>query len=394
MKRLAALFVLLASGTASASFCGGYTYQRTLTVNASQVSTGTLNYQSFPVLISTNEVTLSTTTGSGGHLSTGYDLIISSDSNCQFPVNFDTETVQNVGVSTMNVWAKLDFSSSTNRTYYITYGNSSITSYQGISTATWDSSLAAVFHLGGPATVNPHDSTINGNNSSNSGVFISTTGKIDGGGSSRPSSVVLGGLSIAATSGINNLANFTYSFWFNPANCINFRADSEQELMSMGGGVSFEMLNDCTLLPIVLTNASFREVQTNDVLPTNAWSYIVGIFSNSTNLWHVFINGVEATYSSTSTGSGTTTNMADPSVIGAQAFNQFGGIIYGNLDEVRVANVVRSADWIKTEYRNQSSPQTFLTIGPEIAASIPPSAPNFSIKGGNVLIQGVQVSIK
>jgi hypothetical protein len=40
-------------------------------------------------------------------------------------------------------------------------------------------------------------------------------------------------------------------------------------------------------------------------------------------------------------------------------------IMLGSLDEVRVSNAVRSADWIATEYNNQSSPATFYTLGSE-----------------------------
>jgi hypothetical protein len=35
------------------------------------------------------------------------------------------------------------------------------------------------------------------------------------------------------------------------------------------------------------------------------------------------------------------------------------------LDEVRVSNIARSAGWISTEYRNQSAPGTFYTVGAE-----------------------------
>jgi hypothetical protein len=35
----------------------------------------------------------------------------------------------------------------------------------------------------------------------------------------------------------------------------------------------------------------------------------------------------------------------------------------GSIDEGRVSNIARSADWIKTEYNNQSSPKTFNTVG-------------------------------
>jgi hypothetical protein len=39
--------------------------------------------------------------------------------------------------------------------------------------------------------------------------------------------------------------------------------------------------------------------------------------------------------------------------------NSFGG----KMDEVRISNIVRSADWIATGYNNQSSPGTFVTVG-------------------------------
>jgi hypothetical protein len=37
----------------------------------------------------------------------------------------------------------------------------------------------------------------------------------------------------------------------------------------------------------------------------------------------------------------------------------------GDIDEFRISTLVRSADWIKTEYNNQSSPSTFETFGSE-----------------------------
>ena len=39
------------------------------------------------------------------------------------------------------------------------------------------------------------------------------------------------------------------------------------------------------------------------------------------------------------------------------------GYFTGQIDEVRVSNIARSAAWIQTEYNNQSSPATFYTVG-------------------------------
>ena len=41
----------------------------------------------------------------------------------------------------------------------------------------------------------------------------------------------------------------------------------------------------------------------------------------------------------------------------------------GSVDEARISNVARSADWVMTEYNNQSSPSTFYTLGAENAGS-------------------------
>jgi hypothetical protein len=40
------------------------------------------------------------------------------------------------------------------------------------------------------------------------------------------------------------------------------------------------------------------------------------------------------------------------------------------VDEARVSNIARSADWISTEYNNQSSPNTFYTISGQDPVSI------------------------
>jgi hypothetical protein len=35
------------------------------------------------------------------------------------------------------------------------------------------------------------------------------------------------------------------------------------------------------------------------------------------------------------------------------------------MDELRISSVVRSADWIKTEYNNQLNPSAFVVVGTE-----------------------------
>ncbi len=44
-----------------------------------------------------------------------------------------------------------------------------------------------------------------------------------------------------------------------------------------------------------------------------------------------------------------------------------GSYFSGSIDEVRVMNVEASTSWVTSEYNNQSSPGTFLTLGSEAA---------------------------
>jgi len=48
----------------------------------------------------------------------------------------------------------------------------------------------------------------------------------------------------------------------------------------------------------------------------------------------------------------------------------------GGVDEVRMSSTLRSADWVATEFANQSSPSAFASIGPEntIGVNVCPSS--------------------
>ena len=72
-----------------------------------------------------------------------------------------------------------------------------------------------------------------------------------------------------------------------------------------------------------------------------------------------------------------------------------GGINYygGKLDEVRVSSNVRSAGWIQTEYNNQSSPATFLSVASEQSNGNTVATPTFSVPGGTYSsAQSVRIS--
>src|SRR5260370_41912082 len=64
----------------------------------------------------------------------------------------------------------------------------------------------------------------------------------------------------------------------------------------------------------------------------------------------------------------------------------------GSIDEFRVSTIARSADWIATEYKNQSSPSTFYSVGSAaqgtMSLSITGLSPSTANPGEAVVIQG------
>ena len=76
-----------------------------------------------------------------------------------------------------------------------------------------------------------------------------------------------------------------------------------------------------------------------------------------------YVNGVGQTTSSWGAGSGNNPNMADSNYRIGEFYSTGSDYSYmnGRVDELRVANIARTDDWIATEYNNQSSPSTFVT---------------------------------
>ena len=386
--------LLFISGPVMA-LCPGYTYERTLTINASQVSTGTLTYTNIPVLFTYTDVTLSTAS-SGGHLSTVYDIIFSTNSN-GFPlVNWDTETFNNTGSAQGNVFIKVpSISSATNTTLYMCYGNSSTTSYQGgNSSNTWNNGYAAVYHLGTTtgSIINSVDSSGNGNLGI-TGSTAAPSAQIDGG-----ASFVASSSNFITGSGNSKLTSlptvpFTMTGWYllnstGAANAIysDNNGTYDAHLIWITGGFLYNTIfgADC------VTFHSF-----NYTGPGNALSKVWHFFSVSTSgslaspTLNVSLDGnAPQVFTPPSL---CTNNPPTGPYIGKQALNS--GYFDGFMDEIEISTDTKSSDWIKTEYNNQSSPSTFITLGSEnLVAAISPKL--FSVQGGVMTIRGGELVVQ
>jgi hypothetical protein len=99
---------------------------------------------------------------------------------------------------------------------------------------------------------------------------------------------------------------------------------------------------------------------TNAYPTVNTWHYMVYTFDGTTHRPY-YDGGVLATATTPAAQTGTPSRVYFSTYDGAnEDWN-------GGIDEVRISDpgIVRSANWILTEYRNQSNPGTFSTLGAE-----------------------------
>jgi len=260
-------------------------------------------------------------------------------------------------------------STSSDTEWYIYYGNASATDYAPSDTYgaenVWNSNFLLVYHMQqDPSGTAPQmiDSTSNGNDGTTSGTMTSgdlVTSKIEKGiDFDGTDDSIDTGAALFSTS--NNAAPYTISCWVNttatndggivtqysdsaPVDRFGFRLNSGKIAWWKGG----------TFLASSTTSVN-----------TGANVFVAGTKSSGQTV-QMYVNGAANGSSGTDSDDFDTANVAianfDPGVA------QYDGII----DEIRISDVQRSANWLLTEYNNQNSPSTFWTIGSQEDVFIP-----------------------
>ena len=125
----------------------------------------------------------------------------------------------------------------------------------------------------------------------------------------------------------------------------------------------------CAIFNLPGRSHSLRSTMTAGPGP-GAWHHVVGTYDGATQ--SLYVDGALLT-SMAKTGN-IAPSGAEPGVyIGHGDLPEnvaWSGQFEGDIDEVRISNVTRSANWILTEYRNQSAPASFYTAGGETAAGV------------------------
>ena len=267
-------------------------------------------------------------------------------------------------------WVKIpSVSSSTDTVFYLMYGNSAINTDQSDPPNTWDSNFKGVWHMAdSAANTTIKESTVTGANGINNantssktatgqiGNALSYNGSTDG----SFAAINLSATNIATLSfwmkWTTNANDDHLAFEYTPNYNVNaggFIADWNSS--SYGGG-KFEMgtgKGNFTYWTDLFTRPS-----------TVTWHLVHLVFNRSGPINKVYIDGsLQTLTTGTRNGSGLG-NFSNSSLYfmsrAASALNAA-----GTLDEVRLSTVERNASWTATEYNNQSSPGTFITVGTE-----------------------------
>src|SRR5579859_3760294 len=343
------------------TWSNGYAYRRAITIDHTKVPN--TDQSNFPILI-TGTYSYLATIPNGGDVtsSNGYDITFTSDAAGTTTLAFEREAYS-AADGTVTFWIKIPTLSHTSDTsIYMFYGNGAVSTDSSNKTAVWDSNFAGVWHLPNGTTLSAADSTSNANNGTISNA-TATASVIDGGAAFSGSSQYINagnGSSVQITGSAITVDTWLKTSESNPSLY-------ERIIAKEIAGNNDPWITYC-LCRIAGTNhvgfgvshaTAGSNVGANSAysLTMGTWTHVVGTYDGSSI--KIYFNGVLDTTVSETGNIGST---SQPLVFGGDtaANTEY---FDGALDEVRISNTARSADWIVTEYNNESSPSTFSTIG-------------------------------
>jgi hypothetical protein len=343
-------------------------YQRTIVIDHTKVpNTDQVN---FPFLFNTTDLAFKTI-ANGGHIysSNGNDIVFSTDPNGSTKLDYELETYNPV-TGQIIAWIRIPTLSYTVDTpIYMFYGNSSITTPQQNPTGVWNSNYLGVWHLPNGTTLTANDSTSNGHNGTLGSSSTATAGQIGGG--ANVNTPATGAISIPAYNSVTFPAA-TFSAWVDMSQLngwagIIYGRD--------GSGPIGMDINGAGNLAYTWNSGSGSTWGWDSGLgiPTGSWAYtVISIASSGTTAYVCQSGSCSSSYQSLTENPQTSTANW---YLGSDQESPGGRYWGGSIDEARISDIARSADWIATEYNNQNSPLTFYSLASESLDGTPRVTP-------------------
>ncbi|MCK4692727.1 MAG: DUF2341 domain-containing protein, partial [Anaerolineales bacterium] len=333
-------------------------YRNKITIDNTKVS-GTADFSYFPVLVSMTESEWADTSNGGKVIQADGGDILFTSSNGTTKLDHEIESYDETN-GALVAWVEvptLDYNDDTD--LYIYYGNSLDGSNQWNITGTWDeggaNNFAGVWHLdeeaaGTTALDLYEDSTSNANHGDDGVDATGQDGQIDGGQEFDDDYVAIpdpGGSWEFADGGLDaGTSDFTISAWFLRSSAMT--ATNPTIVYKGGGGSSagywFHYNKDNDEIDLRVADATLARFVANSNpslgVTTDEWHYVTAVFDRELGLdtAYFYLNGSPA-------GSENSIEIADNSVSSTQNVAFGSNSFIGNLDELRIYDVVISSDW-------------------------------------------------
>lgn len=341
-----------------------FSFYSPVTVQTGQVpSTQT----DFPVLVSYTDNRLRTT-GNGGNVqnANGYDVRPYSDSGLTSALSYELERY-NASTGEVIMWVKVP-SLADGYVIYLAYGDAALSS-NGSSNATWNSNFKGVWHLPDGTTLTALDSTSSGLNGTNNGVVVSA-GKIAGGGRWDTNGDNISTANNAATSFTGASSKFTLQAWVNVEagapdsfSCFiaKWSATNSRQYefgwVPASGAIGIQMSTSGS-------GGTLNVTTTGAFVSAGTWVLCHVTVDIGADVFLIYASGVART----TTGSAATGALfaSTSTVLLGSAKEGTDDRFRGLLDECRIIGDVMTANWITTDFNNQSAPGTFAVLGTEV----------------------------
>jgi len=338
---------------------GNYAFSDPITLNTTSLGI-TSNLTNFPALLSIqdNNLIISSVCTDKVYFPNGpnYDFAF-YDPSTSAELYYQIESY-NQTTGTLLVWVQIPtLTYASNKTIEFYYGSKTptITHNTAFYNNTWGSDYKGVFHFNESTyTGSVTDGTAAANTGTTSNMTSANlvTGKIGNAYSFNGSSTKITFSPITVTGA------FTISAWVKLAATGVDQKVMTNQAAAGGSTGGYKLGVFTTNIPEseTATAVDRGSTPTAPALASGVWHYLQGVYNGST--LSTYVDGTQYGILSTTTNPSSTTAY----YIGAGE----GGTQYffnGTIDEARVSNVAKSADWIKAEYVDQNSPTSFTTVG-------------------------------
>jgi hypothetical protein len=343
-------------------------YRKEIVIDSTKVSGDLTN---FPVLLDIYDSDLN---NKGKVQADGDDILFCDASGNK--LDHEIELFDQTGNGThahLVSWIKIPYlSGTTDTTIYMYFGNRGFSS-QANPTAVWNSNYKGVWHLGqNPAETPPQvlDSTSNNNDGTTSGLSSGDliTGKVDGGLNFPDAGVPYVNMGDQASLNMGS-GDFSLELWFRYDSADNNAGPLAGKGAYSGGGKRYFIAitsgngNIKAEIDDDTTKYEFESVATYG---DDIWHHAVMVRDG--NWLRFYIDGSEIAAPLDITGEGNLDNVGMPFTINTLSADYltptFTDDATVQMDEVRVSNIARSANWITTEYTNQNNTDEFYSISP------------------------------